>query len=76
MSDPISLDGWRPEETTPGPRGREKPMIWVLFDTTSGDVVLCGTTLARKGAVKWSNSRDKRGAVLLPLGGLADGEIL
>jgi len=48
--------------------------IWVLFDTTSGDTILCGTAFNYADAQKWSASRNKRGAIQLPVDDLADGE--
>lgn len=50
--------------------------IWVLFrtDGSGNGVVLCGTVFSREEANKWSYSGETNGAILLPLGGLAEGE--
>lgn len=49
--------------------------VWVLFRTDGkGGVVLCGTAYLRSDADRWSDSGEARGAILVPLDGLADGE--
>lgn len=49
--------------------------VWVLFKTDPPDgIILCGTVYERSDADHWSRGSPKKGAILLPLGGLAEGE--
>lgn len=50
--------------------------VWVLFRTgdEDGSVVLCGTAYTWDEAGQWSDSGETRGAIRLPLNGMAEGE--
>lgn len=56
--------------------------VWVLFRTDGEGaedevaVVICGTVYMRSSADAWCESGEAKGAIRVPLGGLAEGETL
>jgi hypothetical protein len=51
--------------------------IFVLFEAEPPtDVRFCGTTYSLYTALEWSDSKPERGAVLLPVDSLCEGETL